>query len=141
MGEAKNFQPSKNALWDNPGVQPGLSHCRMYLLDSPYKETDHGPKEGTCKELGSYGVLLLATARNKLCTFYYPKHSDSSHKETDSFQCLLRGTQSLNLPLKLPFLPKFNPYVEQDASIKLLLLTEKLPAPHVLGVTVPSSGQ
>lgn len=76
-------------------------------------------------------VTGLATSRNKLCTFYYLKHSDSSHKEADSFQCLLRGTQSLNLPLKLPFLPKFSPYVEQDASIKLLLLTEKLPAPHV----------
>ena len=61
MGEARNFQPSKNALWDNPEVQPGLAHRRMYPLDSPYKETDHGPKEGSQKELGRCGVLLLTT--------------------------------------------------------------------------------
>lgn len=47
MGEAGNFQPSRNALLDKAGLQPGLSHCRMYPPDSPYKQTAHGPKKGT----------------------------------------------------------------------------------------------
>lgn len=72
-GQAGSCQPGRSDLWDSPGGQPGLAHCRKSPQDSPYTEAEHGP--GREHRPGRGGGLLLIMGINKLCVLPTPRES------------------------------------------------------------------